>query len=295
VSDAPVLRLTYRDAIKIHEVVDVGRNLPLLTDLENRMKTATGVEQYLKPSVAVYRRLAQSGWDVNTAGLDRENALTSAVIARDAESIEFLLQRGSTVTHAALTSAAFQGDVRILSQLLEAAAVKPSSTIFAGMLAAAAGNDKSGALEFLLKSGGDVNARSSRDGSTPLFAAVMNGSLANVNLLLSRGADPNVRDARGRTPLWYAATATNTGMITALVQRGAEVNAQDDQGATPLMRAADLCYTWDIRALLDAGANPALAARSGRTALQANVASPGDPKCAESARLLRQAASSFRR
>ena len=41
VFDATVIRLTYRDERRIHEVVDVERHIPQVTDLENRMKTAS--------------------------------------------------------------------------------------------------------------------------------------------------------------------------------------------------------------------------------------------------------------
>ena len=59
------------------------------------MKTATEVDRYLKPSLTLYRRLVDSGWDVNRLGPDHQNALLSAVVFRDQESVRFLLQRGS--------------------------------------------------------------------------------------------------------------------------------------------------------------------------------------------------------
>ena len=98
VEDATVIRLTYRDERRIHEVVDASRQIPKINDLENRMKAATGVGRYLQPFVALYRRLVDSGWDVNTLGPDQQNALFSAVVFGDLESTRFLLQRGSKVT-----------------------------------------------------------------------------------------------------------------------------------------------------------------------------------------------------
>ena len=66
--DVTVVRLTYRDDQRIHEVVDDWRGIRRLTDLENRIRVATDVQRYLKPSVALYRSLLESGWDVNTVG-----------------------------------------------------------------------------------------------------------------------------------------------------------------------------------------------------------------------------------
>src|SRR5690242_10678545 len=106
VEDATVVRLTYRDERRIHEVVDVERHIPWVTQLENRMKTATEVDRYLKPSLMLYRQLVDSGWDVNTLGPDHQNALFSAVIFRDLESARFLLQHGSKVTDQTLEVAA---------------------------------------------------------------------------------------------------------------------------------------------------------------------------------------------
>lgn len=42
--DVTVVRLTYRDERRIHEVVDARRQIPRLTELEKRMKAATDVD-----------------------------------------------------------------------------------------------------------------------------------------------------------------------------------------------------------------------------------------------------------
>jgi len=109
--DVTVIRLTYRDQRKIHEVVDGLRQIRQLTNLEKRMKAVTEVDRYLKPSLALYRRLVDSGWDVNTLGFDHQNALLSAVISRDLESTRFLLQRGCKVTDRTLEFAAMSENV----------------------------------------------------------------------------------------------------------------------------------------------------------------------------------------
>jgi ankyrin repeat protein len=88
----------------------------------------------------------------------------------------------------------------------------------------------------LLGRGADANARD-EDGRTPIFSAVLGGSLALLGLLLEAGADVTARDARGWTALHYAADEVLPEMASLLVARGADVHARDDEGNTPLSRA----------------------------------------------------------
>jgi len=84
------------------------------------------VDRYLRPSLALYRRLVDSGWDVNILGPDQQNALFSAVVFRDLESTRFLLRRGSKVTDYTLELAPMSENVDILRLVLRASHVKLS-------------------------------------------------------------------------------------------------------------------------------------------------------------------------
>lgn len=287
VADATVFRLTYRDNLKIHEVVDIERHIPQILDLEKRIKAATEVDRYLKPSAAMYQSLVKAGWDVNSLGPDHQNALYSAVIFRDLESIRFLLQHGSKVTDQTLDFAVLSGNLDILRRVISGSEVKLSGELGASMLGQATRSGRTDLLEFLLNSGANVNAHRKQGGGTALLNAVSSGSLENVRFLLSKGADVTARDENGRTALWYAAVSDNTGFITLLVQHGADVNERDNQGKTPLMHAFDLCYTWTIRALLDAGAYPFV--QEQQTNRNVQLYSTGDPKCAIARSMIEEA------
>jgi len=88
----------------------------------------------------------------------------------------------------------------------------------------------------LLARGADPNARDA-EGRTPIFSAVLGGSVALLGLLLETKADVNARDQRGATALHVAAEEVVPEAATLLIGRGADVNAQDEDGNTPLSRA----------------------------------------------------------
>jgi ankyrin repeat protein len=284
--DVSTIRLTYKDERRIHETVDTFRDFPRLTKLERQVRDAAEVDRFLKPSVALYQELLGSGWDVNTLGEDHENALAPAVSSRDLESVRFLLQHGATVSKQALLASAFTDNVGIVKLLLAARNPDLKSPEGRRLLVTAARS--SDITRFLLENGADVNSRDPETGETPLMAAV--GTVDSFKLLLARGADVNATDNSGRSALWAATVMeTNTGFITLLAEHGANVNAQDFSGRTALMNASDMCRDWEIKALLAVGADPSVADKSGRTALQPEVATSHDPKCKTSRDLLESA------
>jgi len=70
-----------------------------------------------------------------------------------------------------------------------------------------------------------------------LFRAIQKADTAGVKRLLSRGLDPNVRDAEGTPALMAAALFAGADCVQLLLDRGANPNAADAAGATALMWA----------------------------------------------------------
>jgi ankyrin repeat protein len=71
---------------------------------------------------------------------------------------------------------------------------------------------------------------------SPLHAAVHNGQLAMVNYLLSKGADANLCNQKGRRPLHVVKQSMDMALIIqSLIDAGAEVDATEKHGLTPLM------------------------------------------------------------
>jgi ankyrin repeat protein len=118
----------------------------------------------------------------------------------------------------------------------------------------------------LLADGADPDARD-EDGRTPLFSAVLGGSVGLCGLLLESDADVNARDHHGFSALHFAAQEDLPEMTRLLVAKGADVNAQDEDGTSVLWRAVFSARgrTDVVQVLLAAGAKPDLANKAGES------------------------------
>ena len=120
-------------------------------------------------------------------------------------------------------------------------------------------------VELIINKGADVNAKNRR-GSTPLHWAIHDE--AKVRLLLSKGAGVNAKQAQGRTPLFLAAILGNgIPTVRLLFARGVDPNLASANGQTPLMMAAARGNVEGIRLLIEKGANVNARDGAGETAL----------------------------
>jgi ankyrin repeat protein len=139
------------------------------------------------------------------------------------------------------------------------------------------------------------------DGTTALVIAVINAHYELAEVLLEKGANPDIGDLTGMTPLYAAVdlnsfpdtpgrpapkpagTLDTVDMVKALLRHGATPNARLKapilvrvhdrgdgtlgEGATPLMRAAKKSDVVLMRLLIEKGADPRLTTKAGATAL----------------------------
>ena len=68
-------------------------------------------------------------------------------------------------------------------------------------------------VELLLKNGAYIESKSTSNGRTPLFHAVMSRHMTITKLLLGNGADMESKDASGETPRSYAAERGLTAIL----------------------------------------------------------------------------------
>ncbi|XP_055483649.1 ankyrin repeat and SAM domain-containing protein 4B [Psammomys obesus] len=83
----------------------------------------------------------------------------------------------------------------------------------------------------------DLNL-SDEDGMTPTLLAAYHGNLEALEIICSRGGDPDKCDIWGNTPLHYAASNGHTHCIAFLVNFGANIFALDNDLKSPLDAAA---------------------------------------------------------
>ena len=101
-------------------------------------------------------------------------------------------------------------------------------------------------LRCLIDAGADVNQRYARTGEDALhFAGKWGAGPEVIDLLLVHGADIDTRDRYGFTPLMMAAgSAARSGTVEVLLSRGANPDLRNDheQSALDIMRLNDRAY-----------------------------------------------------
>ena len=122
----------------------------------------------------------------------------------------------------------------------------------------------------------DAQDYSSRE--TALHIVAKRGDTTYTSFLLQKGANPNLRDAKGNSPLMVAASVGSEAVVALLIKGKANVNLANDSGETPLIRAVQRRDVAIVRDLLAAGADPdqadSLAGKSARAYAHDDVRTP---------------------
>ena len=111
-----------------------------------------------------------------------------------------------------------------------------------------------------------INTRDVTSGETGLHIVTNRRDLTWMQFLIAKGANVNLRDARGVTPLVAAVNANFIEGVELLVSKGARLDESNNAGETPIITAVHNRNLALMRILLKAGADPDRADNSGRTA-----------------------------
>lgn len=139
-------------------------------------------------------------------------------------------------------------------------------------------------IDLILESGGDFSK------TNPKFNALDNAACSNdaelIEFLCSRGADPNGEEekAGARPPIFWAVQEDHLEALDVLLKRGANPNVIDSDGCIPLVQAAAFGNIEIVKCLLENGAD-LRALENGTSALEMALAYENE----EVAELLRNA------
>jgi ankyrin repeat protein len=159
------------------------------------------------------------------------------------------------------------------------AAQSPAERAASALVTAARAGDVD-RVKKALDDGSNVNAPDSAGGRTALHWAAKEGHAPVVALLLSKGADVNVKDRAGKSPLCIAGENGKVEVLKQLLDAKSDVNMTDRMGGTPLMWAAALGTPDTVGLLIDRGATVNVVDKNGLTPLLW-AASTGDPRTVE--------------
>lgn len=123
----------------------------------------------------------------------------------------------------------------------------------------------------LLRYGADVNRWDAEHASTPLLNAVFREHIEAVRLLLSAGADPNVRGDQGDSPLRWCAQNGLVEMARLLLLCGADKTIHEGGGPTGMNALGFAATRLDVDMvglLLSHGASPLVGDADGRTTFE---------------------------
>ncbi|XP_075406952.1 transient receptor potential cation channel subfamily A member 1 [Tenrec ecaudatus] len=118
-------------------------------------------------------------------------------------------------------------------------------------------------------------------GNTPLYWAANKNQIRSVQFLLSRGANPNLRNYNMMAPLHIAVQYGYNELVKVLVEHGStHINLEGENGNTPVMFACSKDNSEALQLLLNKGAKPCIQNKWGCFPIH-QAAFSGAKKCME--------------
>ena len=222
----------------------------------------------------IAKQLLESGeCDVDAVTQIGSTALIQAASNGHRTIIRMLLEKNADPAKAnwygtALHCAAESGSVVGIAELLSAGInVDIRDAIGRTPLHCATGMGHVDAIHILLEHGTPVNALDNMRYTSLRYAVVWEHDSITVEVLLTNGADTEIRSDSGFTVLHHAADMNLEEILVLLLKYGADVNAAHANGSTALHLTAERGHVTIGRILLQAGADVKAQTRDGVTPL----------------------------
>ncbi len=181
--------------------------------------------------------------DFHIADSSGENLLFSAAKNKDAEVMEFLINKGLNVNknnkygENPLMLAVQYNDAEVVKLLINAGAdVNISSDMSVSPLTLSANTGKLETMKLLVEAGADIHHRGFMD-NTPLMQAIGNDSVECVKYLIEIGADINQLNSIDTSPLNAALYDEDIESFKVLLDAGADINILNDSGERLMLYA----------------------------------------------------------
>lgn len=242
----------------------------------------------------LFNELLEAGANPNLANTQEFTPLMMAVSEGNTYMIRYLLEKGAainafneygnTALHEAIMHSYHGYQEEVIQILLNAGAnleIENNERLTPWLYAVCM--DRIDVVRKFLELEINVNVTNTK-GNSALIIAAKEHNKGIVQLLLSKGADSNLKNDQGSTPLMYAATtplhnsaykamkAVYVDIMRELLNANADVNALDQDGNTVLHTAAWADEDGNaVQLLLDAGADANIASKSGHTPLHRAV------------------------
>lgn len=199
----------------------------------------------------IFDELTKNNTGIEEVDLDGNTPLIKAVINNKVRFFDLLLLKGASLTkvnsvsqqppfyYALLKSNVVIGEKMIRKGISPNAYIVLKNGKFTPLYLAVYQTQNKEFVEFLIKSGADINL-ASEGGITPLMAAVENKNIDLAGFLLNNDANINLQNESRQTALHLAVEGENSEMIVYLIQRGgADKKIKDSSNKTPLKIAKD--------------------------------------------------------
>ncbi|XP_072524018.1 fibronectin type 3 and ankyrin repeat domains 1 protein [Salminus brasiliensis] len=239
----PINGKDLHQAVKMNDEEQLLRVLQsggtVVVDVPDRLGFTPLMVAAMKGFISLVQVLVQHGADVNFKNSSGKDSLMLACFSGHLEVVRYLRESGGTWT------ATDRGGCCALHW--------------------AADGGHLPVLEYLLKDGCEVDARDSVSSWTPLLrVSAVTGDTAVAALLISAGADINVRDKDGKTPLMVAVLNNHEKLVKLLLENGVDQHIRNEFGAGAL-EMAKAFERKNIIPLLENERPVAGAARNGQT------------------------------